>query len=206
MSHWFDTVVTILTYDGIKYSAKLVFETFAKNQISLTLSNIFKNVNLPFNIQIKLFQDSEIDRYFGFLTLHFSSGSELDQVKQCLYEVYCVCRKEGLTENGKNPIFLPSTFSDKSLASAKIFFERSEEKWLDGFLIQPYGKLFSPVFHKCFIDEDLGNFRNLVLSFKPICRSRITGKQSYLFMICSGSIIGAVYDMEVLTDCVFIAS
>ncbi len=200
-------ILLTLLYGGAGgYGAKLFFETFAKNQINDFLLFLSKNTNLPSNVQIKLGENSATDRYFGLVELHFSSSMTIDQVKQCLYEVYCICRAEGLTIKGKNTILVSNTFSESSITSSQVFFNRAGEKWLDGFKIQPYGKVFSPVYSENFLDVEKVNLEQLIGSFQSICSNRITGSQAYLFLICSGVIIGGSFDYDVLNDCVAIAS
>jgi hypothetical protein len=198
--------LTLLYWEGTRYGVKLFFETYAKNKISDFLLFLFKITNLPSNIQIKLGVNSSTDRYFGLVELHFSSKMTLVQVKQCLYEVYCVCKAEGLTVKGKNTILVSNSFSDSSVASASVFFDRSEEKWLDGFKIQPYGKILPSTYPENFLESEKTYFDELISSFQSVCISRISGSQAYLFLICSGVILGGSFDFEVLNDCILTAS
>jgi hypothetical protein len=206
MSDWKNVVITVLQYTGGGYCAKILFETFAKNQAGNILTTLINNVNLPAFTQIQIFEKYPKDRYVGLVEVQFPESYSIEQVKQCLYEVYCVCRSEGLAEPNKKTILLPLAFSDKAKSDTIHFFERTKEMWLQGFMIQPFVVSFSAEYQHCFTEDEEKEFNSLISAFKRLCTLEITSQQAHFFMLCTGSLIGAVYLKEIVNRCIQTAS
>jgi hypothetical protein len=188
---------TLLEITGAGVIGKIFFDTLSKQEATKILNSVINRINLPTFFQIIPPNGKLKDRFYGMIEVDFPTGYSTEQIKQAIYEVYCVCRGNGLTEPSVSTILLPFSFKEKSITDTIFFFEEAEEKWLAG-LKRPYALFFD--------EESKVDFKNLVESFKPMCADQITGNEAYLLTICSGSLLGAKYSQTINRRAVNIAS
>ena len=179
---------SILTFVFVYILVKPISKKFGTRFIEF----IFKLTNLPYYVNIFC-----KDKFAGLnVKLSIKGGFTEQQIKSLLYEVFCICKAQDLTVEGKTYILYKDSFKEKGSSNTVNFYSSIKTR---GF------KVVDNFFTHNTVTANHSRFLLMIKEFELFCNLYISPSEAYLLTMLSGSCFGAVYEAAFLNSIVRIA-